>query len=280
MPVHIVTDSTCDLPPEIIARHHIVVVPTCINIGDGTLLDGVEITREEFYDRLPTLTPGPTTAAPGIGVFLRAFEQAADEGATGIVSIHPPTELSSLYNVAGLAAKEMRGLPIAVVDSRQVTLGMGSIVLAAARMAATGLMVDEITAALPDVIRRTYVFGVLNTLEYLRRGGRASRLQAGLSALLQIKPVLTVYDGEITFERVRTRSAAMARLVALVEELGPLETLAVAHTHAPDRAAALTDMGRRLFPDGQPTMCVEVTPVLGVHFGPGAVGFLAVKREA
>ena len=211
---------------------------------------------------------------------MQAFEQAAGEGATGIVSIHPPAELSSLYSVAELAAKEMCGLPIAVVDSRQVTLGMGSVVLAAARMAEAGRTVDEIAAALPDVIRRTYVFGVLDTLEYLRRGGRASRLQAGLSALLQIKPVFTVYDGQITFERVRTRSAAMARLVTLVEELGPLETLSVAHTHAPDRAAALTEMGRRLFPDGQPTMCVEVTPVLGVHFGPGAVGFLAVKRDA
>jgi DegV family protein with EDD domain len=279
MAVRIITDSTCDLPSEIAAEHGIIVVPTCINIGDRSYLDGVEITREEFYDRLPSLTPTPTTAAPGIGVFLQAFEQAASEGATGIVSIQPPAELSSLYSVAELAAKEMRGLPIAVVDSRQVTLGMGSVVLAAARMAATGKLTDEIAAALPNVIRRTYVFGVLDTLEYLRRGGRASRFQAGLSALLQVKPVFTVYDGQITFERVRTRSAAMARLVTLAEELGPLEALAVAHTHAPGRAAALTEMGRHLFPDGQPTMCVEVTPVLGVHFGPGAVGFLAVKRE-
>src|SRR5512139_3356306 len=125
MAVRIVTDSTCDLPPEIIARYGIIVVPTCINIGDRSYLDGVEITREEFYDWLPTLTPEPTTAAPGIGVFLQAFERAAGERVTGIVSIHPPAELSSLYSVAELAAKETRGLPIAVVDSRQVTLGMG-----------------------------------------------------------------------------------------------------------------------------------------------------------
>jgi DegV family protein with EDD domain len=279
MAVRIVTDSTCDLPSEIAAEHGIIVVPTCINIGGRSYLDGVEISREEFYDWLPTLTPAPTTAAPGIGVFLQAFEQAANEGATGIIAVHPPAELSSLYSVAAVAAKEMHDLPIVVIDSRQVTLGMGSVVLAAARMAAVGRTADEIAAALPDVIRRTYVFGVLDTLEYLRRGGRASRIQAGLSALLQIKPVFTVYDGQITFERVRTRSAAMTRLVASVEELGPLEALAVAHTHAPDRAAALTEMGRHLFPDGQPTMCVEVTPVLGVHFGPDAVGFLAVKRE-
>ena len=194
---------------------------------------------EEFYDWLPTLSPAPTTAAPGIGVFLQAFERAASEGATGIVSIHPPAELSSLFSVAELAAKEMRGLPIAVVDSRQITLGMGSVVLTAARMAEAGRTVDEIAAALPGVIRRTYVFGVLDTLEYLRRGGRASRLQSGLSALLQIKPVFTVYDGQITFERVRTRSAAMARLVTLVEELGPLEALSVAaHPCARSRCRA------------------------------------------
>ena len=278
MAVRIVTDSTCDLPSEVAAEHGIIVVPTCINIGDRSYLDGVEITRQEFYERLPSFSLFPTTAAPGIGLFLQAFEQAAREGATGIVSVHPPAELSSLYSVAELAAREMRGLPIAVVDSRQVTLGMGSVVLAAARMAVMGRPVDEIAAALPAVIRRTYVFGVLDTLEFLRRGGRASRIQSSLSALLQIKPVFTVYDGQITFERVRTRSAAMARLVTLAEELGPLEALAVAHTHAPDRAAALREMGRHLFPDGQPTMCVEVTPVLGVHFGPAAVGFLAVKR--
>jgi DegV family protein with EDD domain len=280
MAVRIVTDSTCDLPAEITAEHGIIVVPTCIGIGDRSYLDGVEITREEFYDWLPTLSPAPTTAAPGIGVFLQAFERATSEGATGIIAVHPPAELSSLYSVAELAAKEMHGLPIAVVDSRQVTLGMGSVVLAAARMAEAGHTVDEIVAALPGVIRRTYVFGVLDTLEYLRRGGRASRLQSGFSALLQIKPVFTVYDGQITYERVRTRSAAFARLVMLVEALGPLEALSVAHTHAPERATTLTEMGRSLFPDGTPTMCVEVTPVLGVHFGPGAVGFLAVKRDA
>jgi fatty acid kinase fatty acid binding subunit len=278
MTVRIVTDSTCDLPSEIAAEYGIIVVPTCINVGERSYLDGVELTRPEFYERLASFSPFPTTAAPGIGVFLQAFEQAASEGATGIVSIHPPAELSSLYSVAELAAKEMRGLPIAVVDSRQVTLGMGSVVLTAARMAAAGYAAEEIASALPAAIRRTYVFGVLDTLEYLRRGGRASRIQANLGALLQIKPVFTMYDGQITLERVRTRSAAMARLVALVEELGPLETLAVAHTHAPGRAAELTETGRQLFPDDQPTMCVEVTPVLGVHFGPGAVGFLAVKR--
>src|SRR5512136_1163692 len=194
MAVRIVTDSTCDLPPEIIARYGIIVVPTCINIGDRSYLDGVDITREEFYDWLPTLTPAPTTSAPGLGAFLQAFEQAASAGATGIVSIHPPDELSSLYGVAQLAAKEMRGLPITVIDSRQVTLGMGFIVLAAAQMAEAGRTTDQIATALPDTIRRTYVHGVLDTLEYLRRGGRASRIQASLSALLQLKPVFTVFD--------------------------------------------------------------------------------------
>ena len=119
MVVRIVTDSTCDLPSETAAEHGIIVVPTCINIGDRSYLDGVEISREEFYDWLPTLTPAPTTAAPGIGIFLQAFEQAARVGASGIVSVHPPAELSSLYGAPELAAKEMRGLPIAVIDSRQ-----------------------------------------------------------------------------------------------------------------------------------------------------------------
>ena len=278
MTVRIVTDSTCDLPAELIARHRIIVVPTYINIGAQSYLDGVEITREEFYARLPTLSPHPTTSAPSIGAFVRAYEQAAAAGATGIVSIHPPEEFSSICQAARLAAAEMRDLPIVVVDSRQLTLAMGLIVVAAAQMAEAGRTAAEIAAALPAIIGRTYIFGALDTLEFVRRGGRLSRLQAGLGALLQIKPVFTVYQGQLTLERVRTLSAALARLVSLVEGLGPLETLAVAHANAPDRAARLTDLAAHLFLDGRPALCVEVTPVLGVHFGPGAVGFVAIRK--
>jgi len=278
MTVRIVTDSTCDLPPDLIAQHHIIVVPTCINIGDTSYLDGVEITRQEFYERLPALSPHPTTSAPGVGFFLQAYEQAVAEGATGIVSLHPPNELSSLCQTARLAAKEMCRPPVLVVDARQLTLRLGFTVLAAARMAEAGCTAAEIAAALPERIRRTYVFGALATLEFARRGGRLSRLQASLGALLQVKPVFTVYEGEITLERVRTNSVALARLVTRVAELGPLEALAVAHAHAPARAAAIARLGAHLFPADAPRLCVEVTPVLGVHFGPGAVGFLAIKR--
>jgi DegV family protein with EDD domain len=278
MTVRIVTDSTCDLPADLVARHRIIVVPTCINIGTESYLDGVEMSRQEFYARLPTLSPHPTTAAPSIGAFLRAYVQAAGEGATGIVSLHPPEEFSGICQATRLAATEMRGLPIIVMDSRQLTLALGMIAVAAAQMAEAGRTAPEIAAALPEIIRRTYVFGALDTLEFVRRGGRLSRLQASLGALLQIKPIFTVYQGQLTLERVRTHSAALARLVALVEGLGPLETLAVAHTHAPDRAARLTSLAAHLFPDSRPALCVEVTPVLGVHFGPGAVGLLAITR--
>ena len=278
MTVRIVTDSTCDLPADLVARHRIIVVPTCINIGATGYLDGVDITRQAFYERLPALSPHPTTSAPGVGLFLQAYEQAVAEGATGIVSLHPPDELSSLCQVARLAAREMYGLPVIVVDSRQLTLGLGFTVLAAAQMAEAGHTAAEIAAALPERIRRTYVIGALDTLEFARRGGRLSRLQASLGALLQIKPVFTVYEGELILERVRTNSVALARLVTRVAELGPLEALAVAHTHAPERAATLARLGAQLFPDGSPLICVEVTPVLGIHFGPGAVGFLAIKR--
>ncbi|MCX7669561.1 MAG: DegV family protein, partial [Anaerolineae bacterium] len=193
MTVRIVTDSTCDLPPDLVAQHRIIVVPTCINIGAESYLDGVEITRQEFYARLPALAVHPTTSAPSIGAFVRAYEQAAAEGATGIVSIHPPEEFSSIVQAARLAAAEMRNLAIYVVDARQLTLGMGLIVLAAAQMAEAGRPAAAIAAALPDVIRRVYVFGALDTLEFVRRGGRLGRLQAGLGTLLQIKPVFTVY---------------------------------------------------------------------------------------
>ena len=278
MAIQIVTDSTCDLPEAIIAEYGITVVPLYINFGDQSYLDGVELSRQEFYERLPECEPPPTTAAPGSELFRQTYERLAGEGATEVLSIHISISLSAVVDVARLGAKETEAVPVTVFDSRQLSLGTGFLVLAAAKAAAEARPMGEILALLEEQISRSHVFAALDTLEFLRRSGRMSRVMAGLGSVLQIKPLLRMYDGNPTAERVRTRSRATQRLISLLSELVPLEQVALVHTHAPDRAEELRQRVQHLLPEGE-VPSVDITPVIGAHIGPGAVGFACVTAR-
>jgi DegV family protein with EDD domain len=278
MAIQIVTDSTCDLPEAIIAQYGITVVPLYINFGDQSYLDGVELSRQEFYERLPECEPPPTTAAPGPEVYRQTYERLAGEGATEVLSIHISISLSAVVDVARLGAKETEAVPVTVFDSRQLSLGTGFLVLTAAKAVAEGRSVDEIITLLEEQISRSHVFAALDTLEFLRRSGRMNRVMAGLGTVLQIKPLLRMYDGNPTAERVRTRERATQRLITLLSDLVPLEQVALVHTHAPDRAEALRQRVQDLLPEGEvPSM--DITPVIGAHIGPGAVGFACVTAR-
>ena len=278
MTIRVVTDSTCDLPASAVAEHGIIVAPLYINIGDQSYLDGVELLREEFYRRLPDWETSPTTAVPGPDVFRQSYERLADEGATEVLSIHISISLSAVLDSARLAAKETDRVPVTVLDSRQLSLGTGFLVESAATAAAEGRSMDEIIALLEDQILRTHVFAGLDTLEFLRRSGRMNRVMAGLGSVLQIKPLLKMYDGEPTAERVRTRKRATERLISLLSDLVPLEQVALVHTHAPERAEDLRQRVQHLLPEGEvPSM--DITPVIGAHIGPGAVGFACVTAR-
>lgn len=137
----------------------------------------------------------------------------------------------------------------------------------------------EIVAMLENLRERTYCFAALDTLEFLRRSGRLTRFQSSLGSVLQLKPILKMHGGEVEMERVRTRARAIERVIELVEELGPLEELTLVHTHAPDRSEALRRRARDLFPSTGAPMSAEVTPVIGAHIGPGAVGFVAIQAR-
>jgi DegV family protein with EDD domain len=280
MPIKIVTDSTSDLPQAVAAEYGITVIPAYINIGDKSYLDGVELSRQEFYERLPAYDPPPTTSAPGLGTFVEAYERLAAGGATEVLSIHISSTLSGMLNVAHAAAQTLKKVRVTVFDSRQLTLGTGFLALAAAKAAAVGHSMAEIVTSLKEMALRVYSFAAVDTLEFLRRGGRLTRLQSSLGALLSIKPLLTMYDGEMTMERIRTRSRAIERLIGLVSELGPLEELALLHAHAPARAEEFRHHIQHLIPQGLVPFSVEVTPVIGAHVGPGAVGLVCVKVRA
>ena len=278
MTIRIVTDSTCDLPPALAKQHGITVVPLYINVGNNSYRDGLDMSRDAFYQQLPDWDSHPTTSAPGPGVFAGIYEQLAREGATGIVSIHISATLSNTVNVAQMAAQEVTSVPVMVIDSRNLSLSTGLEAIVAAQKAAAGATLEEIREMLAEMAKCVYCFAALDTVEYLRRSGRMSHVMSTLATLLRIKPLLKMNDGVSTVERVRTRKTAIARLVDLVASLGPLQKLALVHTNDPRKAEVLHQRAAHLFPGDEEPLVVQVTPVLGAHLGPGTAGFVAVTQ--
>ncbi|MBN2148325.1 MAG: DegV family protein [Anaerolineales bacterium] len=279
MTVRVVTDSTCDLPAEVIARYGISVIPLYINVGNQGFLDGVDMKRDEFYTRLPTFSTHPTTAVPSLQKFHAIYQALADEGASEVLSIHISVALSGTVDVARAAAQETTAVPVTVLDSQQLSLGTGFLVENAAKMAAAGSSMAEILAALDKQTQRSHVFAALDTLEYLKRSGRMNKYVASLASLLQIKPILTMHKGQPGSERVRTRERAMKRVVEMLAAVGALERVAIVHTHAlPERIAALRALAAGLLPQGDIPI-EDITPVIGAHIGPNAVGFAVVAAS-
>ena len=278
MTIRIVTDSTCDLPQEVVEAYGITVLPLYINFGEESYLDGVEISREAFYARLPESDPAPTTALPGPQMFAEAYEHLTAEGATEILSIHVSISLSGVMNAANLAAQEAKAAPVTVFDSGSLSMGLGFLVWSAAQAAAEERSRDEIIALLKDQGARTHVFAALDTLEFLRRSGRMSRVMAAVGSWLKMKPLLKMYQGNPTADKVRTTRSATERLLSLLSECAPLEKVALVHTHALDRAKALRSSAQHLLP-AEGVLSLDITPVLGAHLGPGAVGFACVTAR-
>ncbi len=278
MTIKIVTDSTCDLPPAIIEELGITVVPLYIHVGEQAFLDGVDLSRAEFYERLPNFRPFPKTAAPSAQVFRGIYERLAAEGATEILSIHISVSLSGTLDIARAAAAETKVVPVTVFDSQQLSLGLGFLVAEAARLAAAGRSMTEILSVLEEKTRRTHVIAALDTLDYLERSGRMNVVVSRLGKLLRIKPLLKMNSGKPTAERVRTSRRAEQRLIELLTELAPLEKIALVHASAAQKAEALRQKVLHLLPAGE-VLSVEITPVLGAHLGPGAVGFAFISAK-
>ncbi len=274
--VRIVTDSTADVPPELAAAYDIAVVPAWVVLDGEAYADGSGLTREAFYQRLPEMMPLPTTAAPSAGAFAEAYAQAL-EGADAVVAIHCASTLSSIYQNARVAAQSFDGR-VHVVDSGQLTLGIGFQVLAAARVAQEGGDVAAVLAAVQDIQARVRLIAMLDTLEFLRRSGRVSWAKARLGSLLRIKPFLEVRDGEVvSLPAVRTRRKGLAHLAARLHALGALDYVAVLHTGAEADARRLLDVVDTATLR-HPPLVVFVTTVIGTHVGPQGVGFVAVPR--
>jgi DegV family protein with EDD domain len=274
--IAIVTDSTSDISPELAIKHDIYIVPAILVVNGQSLQDGSDISRDELYHQLPTMKVSPTTAAPSIGAFQQAYDTVLKKGATQVVSIHVSSTLSSMYNTALLAAKAV-GKQVHVIDSRQVTLGLGFQVLGAAQAARAGYTLAEIQKRVDEIRTRIHLVAMLDTLEYAYRSGRISWARSNLSDLFRIKPFVGVLDGDvIRMGETRTRQKGIERLYKLLAELGSLEDLAVLHTNAEADALQVMEHFRSMVKNHP--LVINVTSLIGVHVGPNGLGFVAVTE--
>jgi DegV family protein with EDD domain len=276
--VYVVADSTTSLPAALTGGLPLLIAPLEVHHAGRVYADGVDLPPARFYELLAQPGPPPTTSSPQPGAFLKCFTEAAAAGAGAVVCLTLSADLSATHTAACVAQEEARaslpGLPITVVDTRSAATAEGLIALAAARLAATGADADAVLAEVARRMADTRLFGYLESLEHLRRGGRVPRVAAWMGRLLDIKPILSLEGGRIGMvERPRSTRRAMERLVALTENrlAGQPGRLAVMHAAAPDRASQLAALlTARLAPSE--LFITEFTPVIGAHTGPGLVG--------
>jgi len=271
MPVRIVTDSSADLPADEVERLGVAVVPLSIRFGDREYTDGVDLTVGQFYENLASSTALPETSAPAPGAFEAAFRRQAEAGADAVVCINLSSGLSATSQSARNAATGVEGLDVRVVDSRSITAGLGTQVTVAANAAAEGASADEIVALVESMVARTHVYGALDTLDNLKKGGRIGGAQALLGSMLSIKPLLDISSGEVEEAgKARTRRKALEWLRDRVFEQPAVEHLCVAHGMAPD----LDDMLRLLEPRyaADAIRITTIGPTIGTHGGPRVMG--------
>jgi DegV family protein with EDD domain len=269
--IGIVTDSTADLRPELQARYGLGLVPLIVNWDGQTFRDKIDLTTSDFYRRLRASKSLPKTGAPSLAAFEAAFREQLQEHAA-VVSVNLASGLSGTYEVARKAAETVDPRRITVVDSGSVSVCLGWLAEMAATWAREGQSPEAIVAQLEATKKRLRIFALVETLDYLQRGGRIGRAAALAGTLLSVKPILSVHHGEVApVERVRTMKGALRRLVELVVASGPVERLGVIDADAPANAAEV----ERLLQSELPAVPIErgeLGPVVGTHGGPGVVG--------
>jgi DegV family protein with EDD domain len=275
----VVTDSACDLSPELAAQWDVTIVPLSIRFGSEEFVDQSTLSTEEFWARCAASPVLPETSAPAPGAFQRAFEAAADDGCDGVLCLNLSSEVSATHQAAVAAAKgpDVR-IPVRAVDSRSLTMGQGLMVLDVAERARSGASLDELVARVDELIPRTQVFGVVDTLEHLEKGGRIGGARALLGSLLSIKPVVTLANGSVEEEsKQRTRGRSLRYLADKALSAPPLSRLAVCNGAAKDIDEFLAMLEG--VKSEHPMVVVDLGPVVGTHTGPGTVGLCMVTMD-
>jgi DegV family protein with EDD domain len=273
--IRIITDSTCEAPPEVLAHPRVTVLPLLVVFGQQTLRDGIDITREEFWARLPKSNPLPTTSQVAPADFITLFQRFTEAG-DEVVALTISAKLSGTYSSAAVGRDSQPNWPVDVVDSRSTSVGLGLLVEEALRLADQGADRDEIVARLIEMCERVHVIFAVETLEYLQRGGRIGKAQAFVGTLLKFKPLLGIQEGEVVpVARVRSRAKALESLQdALLQQVpgrGPQVRLGVTHAQVPEEAAVVARSLAERFETPNVFIC-DLGPVLGTHVGPGTIG--------
>jgi DegV family protein with EDD domain len=280
MSLRVVTDSTADLNPEEIAEYGLTVVPLTVFFGEDAFLDRVEITPEEFYRRLREDKRFPRTSQPAAGLFEEAYAKLAAEGADEIISVHISSKLSGTLGAARVAAGNApAGCKVIPLDSMSLAGGLGAMAKRAATIGRTGGTAAEAAAEIQAMIPRHRISILLDTLEYLQKGGRIGRARALLGGVLNVKPIVRLQDGEVgQGERVRSRSKGIDRLFEGVLAQPDLQELTVEHTGASE-AEELAARLRRARPE-LPVDVRWIGPVVGTYVGPNGIGAISIQRTA
>jgi DegV family protein with EDD domain len=271
MSIGIVTDSTADLPPALQERFGLGVVPLVVNWDGQTFRDKIDLTTADFYRRLRTTKSLPKTGAPSLAAFEAVFREQLTQH-SAVISLNLAARLSGTFDVARKAAESVDPRRISVIDSGSVSVCLGWLAEIAANLAQQGLEPGAIVEKLEDVRGRLRILALLETLEFLQRGGRIGRAAALAGTLLSVKPILSVRDGEVApVERVRTMNGAMRRLVELIVAMGPVERVGVVDGDSAGHAGEVATQLRAHYPDLEIDRR-ELGPVVGTHGGPGVVG--------
>ncbi|HVB24197.1 MAG TPA: DegV family protein [Ktedonobacteraceae bacterium] len=281
MTVRIVTDSTADIPLEQAKALGITVVPLTVFFGNEEFLDGVELDNATFYQKLQTGKVTPRTSQPPPAAFMEAYTTLINEGADSILSIHVSAKLSGTYQSARTGRDslpdDLRKIPIEIVDSETVSMGMGYAVMQAAKEAQQGDSLEEIQTRLRSRLSRTQILFVLDTLEYLKRGGRVGSAKAFLGNMLSVKPILAIKNGMVVgLEQPRTRSRANARIAQLLGEMGQFEQLGIVESEA-EAGQQLASALKEVYPHEIPTY--KLGAAVGTYAGPGTAGVTLVTAE-
>jgi len=271
MTVRIVTDSSCDLPTELVQELGITVVPLYVRFGEEVYREQVDISLDEFYKRLEQGPIHPVTIQPSPQDFVTAYQKVASE-ADGIVSIHISSKLSGTFNSA-LQGKKLleKDFPIEVVDSQIITVGLALICIAAAKMAKAGESLASVVEEVKQMLPNIRLLALLDTLKYLQKGGRIGKAKALLGSILNVKPMITLKEGEVVpAGQTRSRSKGIERLFSFVESVSNIEDLVIAYNTTPDEAQALAErLGSILTKEA--VKVIRLGTTLGVHMGPGGL---------
>ena len=281
MAIKVVTDSTSDLPADVAESLGIEVVPLNVHFGSDVYKDRVNLMPDTFYDKLINGDVLPTTSQPSVGEFIDVYERLGSD-ADGIVSVHVSEKLSGTMNSARLASQQANAdCPIEVVDTFQVSMGVGICAMEAAEVANSDGDMNQVILAARNAVTRSQCFFMLETLEFLQKGGRIGKAQALIGNLLKIRPMLILQEGEVhPLGRERTRRKGIAKLVDTVAELTPISGLAVMYSTGPDEAQTLAQNVSKFMIEGREPMMLQIGPVIGTYAGPDTLGIALISAKS